>query len=64
MKLNGVQTELLDINEIRKMEPLLDYSSLRFPIIGALYQPTAATARHDAVVFRLGIRSRRSKTRR
>ena len=51
MKLNGVQTELLDINEIRKMEPLLDYSSLRFPIIGALYQPTAATARHDAVVW-------------
>jgi methylglutamate dehydrogenase subunit A len=51
MRLNGVDAELLDRAQVRKMLPFLDYDNARFPIHGALLQRRGGTARHDAVVW-------------
>ena len=52
MRLNGIDAVLLDREGVRAMVPDLDFSSrARFPIQGALLQPRAGTARHDAVAW-------------
>lgn len=52
MRLNGIDAELLDRNQVGEMVPLLDMSeNARFPVCGALCQPRAGTARHDAVAW-------------
>jgi methylglutamate dehydrogenase subunit A len=52
MRLNGIDAELLDRNQVMKEVPYLDYSKdARFPIYGALLQPRAGTVRHDAVAW-------------
>jgi methylglutamate dehydrogenase subunit A len=51
MRLNGVDAELLDREQLRAMLPFLDYDNARFPIHGALLQRRGGTARHDAVVW-------------
>jgi methylglutamate dehydrogenase subunit A len=52
MRLNGIDAELLDRNEVMKELPYLDYSKdARFPIWGAIHQPRAGTVRHDAVAW-------------
>src|SRR5215470_1208140 len=52
MRLNGIDAELLDREEVRTMVPDLDFSSrARFPIYGALLQRRGGTARHDAVAW-------------
>lgn len=50
MLLNGVDAELHDAASVRKNIPGLN-DSPRFPIHGALNQPRAGTARHDAVAW-------------
>lgn len=50
MRANGIDAELLDQDEVRRRVPILDFSeNARFPILGAVYQGRAGTARHDAV---------------
>jgi heterotetrameric sarcosine oxidase beta subunit len=52
MRLNGIDAELLDRNQVMKELPYLDYSKeARFPIWGAIHQPRAGTVRHDAVAW-------------
>jgi methylglutamate dehydrogenase subunit A len=52
MRLNGIDAELLDREQVRAMVPELDFSShVRFPIHGGLLQPRGGTARHDAVAW-------------
>jgi methylglutamate dehydrogenase subunit A len=52
MRLNGIDAELLDREQVRAKIPELDCSSkVRFPIYGALFQPRGGTARHDAVAW-------------
>ena len=51
MILNGADAKLLDRQQVRAMLPFLDFDNARFPIKGALMQPRAGTARHDAVVW-------------
>jgi len=52
MRLNGIDAELLDRDEVMKLLPYLDYSNeARFPILGGLLQRRAGTARHDAVAW-------------
>jgi sarcosine oxidase subunit beta len=51
MRLNGVDAELLDRNQVQAMLPFLDYDNARFPIHGGLLQGRGGTARHDAVVW-------------
>ena len=38
MRLHGVDAELLDAGQVRKMVPYLDFDNARFPIQGALLQ--------------------------
>jgi heterotetrameric sarcosine oxidase beta subunit len=51
MRLNGVDAELLDREQVRAMVPFLDFDGARFPIQGALLQRRGGTARHDAVAW-------------
>jgi sarcosine oxidase subunit beta len=52
MRLNGIDAELLDREQVRAMVPLLDFSEhARFPIYGGLLQRRGGTARHDAVAW-------------
>ncbi|WP_454857023.1 sarcosine oxidase subunit beta family protein [Rhizobium binxianense] len=52
MRLNGIDAEILDREEVRRLVPYLDFSeTARFPIHGAILQGRAGTARHDAVAW-------------
>jgi heterotetrameric sarcosine oxidase beta subunit len=52
MRLHGIDAELLDRGEVMELLPYLDYSKdARWPIWGAIHQPRAGTARHDAVAW-------------
>ncbi|WP_108816640.1 sarcosine oxidase subunit beta family protein [Loktanella sp. Alg231-35] len=52
MRAHGIDGELIDRAEVQRRLPYLDYSeNARFPIVGALYQGRAGTARHDAVAW-------------
>jgi heterotetrameric sarcosine oxidase beta subunit len=52
MRLNGIDAEILDRDEVRRVVPYLDFSeTARFPIHGAILQGRAGTARHDAVAW-------------
>jgi heterotetrameric sarcosine oxidase beta subunit len=51
MRLHGVDAELLDRNQLRRLTPYLDFDNPRFPILGGLLQRRAGTARHDAVIW-------------
>ncbi len=52
MRLNGIDAEIFDREEVRRRIPFLDFSAnARFPVFGSLYQPRAGTARHDAVAW-------------
>src|SRR3954452_22516940 len=51
MRLNGVDAELLDREQVRAMAPFLDFENVRFPIEGGLLQRRGGTVRHDAVAW-------------
>ncbi|MBV9748097.1 MAG: sarcosine oxidase subunit beta family protein [Acetobacteraceae bacterium] len=51
MRLHGVDAELLDEAQVRRMLPMLDYANARFPIRGGLLQRRGGTVRHDAVAW-------------
>jgi sarcosine oxidase, subunit beta len=48
----GVQTDILSVEEIRRINPLVDLSGGgELPVIGASYHPPGSFARHDSVVW-------------
>ena len=50
MRLNGIDAVLLNREQVKEIIPMADFSeNVRFPIFGGLMQPSAGTARHDAV---------------
>ncbi|MCC6720242.1 MAG: sarcosine oxidase subunit beta family protein [Acetobacteraceae bacterium] len=51
MRLDGIDAELLDREQVRAMCPLVDVDNGRFPVMGALLQRRGGTARHDAVAW-------------
>ena len=54
----GEDSRFVDRAEISKLCPQLDMStSLRYPILGALYHPPGAIARHDAVAWAYAARA-------
>ncbi|WP_434581989.1 FAD-dependent oxidoreductase [Carbonactinospora thermoautotrophica] len=51
-KLQGVNSEVIGPDEIKKLVPYMDVSeNVRYPILGALYHPPGGIIRHDAVVW-------------
>jgi sarcosine oxidase subunit beta len=54
----GVESQLVFPNDIAKLAPGLNLSEeVRQPVLGALYHPPGATARHDAVVWAYAARA-------
>ena len=51
MRLHGIDSELLDLDQVKARLPFLDYDNARFPIMGALLQRRGGTVRHDAVAW-------------
>lgn len=51
MRLAGVDAELLDAAQVKRLMPLLEMENTRFPIEGGLFQPRGGTVRHDAVAW-------------
>ena len=50
--LNGIDSELLNVAEVKKKVPLINVSpDIRYPILGASFQPRGGTAHHDAMVW-------------
>ncbi|MDQ5809913.1 MAG: FAD-dependent oxidoreductase [Actinomycetota bacterium] len=51
-KLEGINSEVIGPEEIKKLVPFMDTSEdVRYPILGALYHPPGGIIRHDAVVW-------------
>jgi len=51
-QLQGIDSEVIDPAEIKRLVPYLDTSAdTRYPILGALYHPPGGIIRHDAVVW-------------
>jgi len=53
MRFSGIDSELLDREQVRELVPILDIDNARFPIHGGLIQRRGGTARHDAVAWGL-----------
>ena len=54
----GVDSEVVYRDDLRRMIPLLNLSEdVRYPVMGALYHPPGAIARHDAVAWGYGGRA-------
>jgi len=51
MRMAGIDAELLDPAQLKKMVPILDFDNARFPIQGGLMQRRGGTVRHDAVAW-------------
>jgi len=51
-RLNGVDAEWLDADEVKKLCPILNTSTdVRYPVVGATFQPRAGIAKHDYVAW-------------
>jgi sarcosine oxidase subunit beta len=51
-KIQGVDSRVIDPDEIKRLVPVMDTSAgTRYPILGALYHPPGGIIRHDAVVW-------------
>ena len=51
MRIAGVDSELLNREQVRALVPHLDFDNARFPVKGGLLQPRGGTVRHDAVAW-------------
>ncbi|MCC7047551.1 MAG: sarcosine oxidase subunit beta family protein [Alphaproteobacteria bacterium] len=52
MRLKGIDSELLDLDDLRRELPLLDLRpDQRYPVMGGLIQRRAGIVRHDAVAW-------------
>ncbi len=50
-KLNGVDAEWLDPQQVKELCPILNIDGPRYPVLGALWQARGGTGRHDAVAW-------------
>lgn len=51
-KLNGIDAELVDPDQVKGLCPIVNTSGdIRYPVLGATYQPRAGIARHDYVAW-------------
>ena len=56
-KLNGLDTVWIDKKEIKKLVPIMNTDNLRYPVLGAAFQPRGGVARHDAVAWGFAMRA-------
>ena len=55
--LNGIDSEWLSKEEIQKMVPIMNTDNLRYPVLGASFQPRGGVARHDAIAWGFAMRA-------
>ncbi len=56
-KLNGLDSRWISKNEIKKLVPIMNTDNLRYPVLGAAFQPRGGVARHDAVAWGFAMRA-------
>ena len=49
--LQGVQTEFITPERVKQLVPIINIDGPRYPVLGAIWQARAGTARHDAVAW-------------
>ncbi|KUF09030.1 sarcosine oxidase subunit beta family protein [Pseudoponticoccus marisrubri] len=49
--LQGVSTEFISPRRVKELVPIIELNGPRYPVLGALWQDRAGTARHDAVAW-------------
>lgn len=49
--LQGVKTEFIPPARVKELVPIINIDGPRYPVLGALWQARAGTARHDAVAW-------------
>jgi len=49
--LQGVKTEFIGPERVKQLCPIMNIDGPRYPVLGALWQARAGTARHDAVAW-------------
>ncbi|MCI2393363.1 sarcosine oxidase subunit beta family protein [Aliiroseovarius sediminis] len=49
--LQGVKTEFISPQRVKELVPIMNIDGPRYPVLGALWQDRAGTARHDAVAW-------------
>jgi sarcosine oxidase subunit beta len=49
--LQGVETRFITPKEVKEIVPIINLDGPRYPVLGALWQERAGTARHDAVAW-------------
>ncbi|SFP24035.1 sarcosine oxidase subunit beta family protein [Tranquillimonas alkanivorans] len=49
--LQGVETQFVGPERVKELCPIINIEGPRYPVLGALWQPRAGTARHDAVAW-------------
>jgi sarcosine oxidase subunit beta len=51
-RLNGIDAEWVDAQQVKKICPIVNTSpDIRYPVLGATYQPRAGIAKHDYVAW-------------
>ncbi|WP_328529341.1 sarcosine oxidase subunit beta family protein [Nocardioides sp. NBC_00368] len=51
-RLNGIDAEWLDADQVKEVCPIINTSdNIRYPVLGATYQPRAGIAKHDHVAW-------------
>ena len=51
-KLNGIDAEWVDAKQVKELCPIINISpKLRYPVLGATFQPRAGIAKHDHVAW-------------
>ena len=50
-RLNGVDGVVLTPAQVQQMVPIMNNQSLRYPVMGASFQPRGGVARHDAIAW-------------
>ncbi len=56
-RLNGLDSLWISKNEIKKLVPIMNTDNLRYPVLGAAFQPRGGVARHDAVAWGFAMRA-------
>ena len=56
-KLNGIDSQWVDPKQIKKLVPIMNTENLRYPVLGASFQPRGGVARHDAVAWGYAMRA-------
>ena len=56
-RLNGIDSRWIDTKEVKKLVPIMNTKNLRYPVLGASYQPRGGVARHDAIAWGFAMRA-------